>query len=170
LTKEKRVLQFAPDISIEPADFLSYEKSTYGGENSLDIKSTKLDANSYDMVISNHVFEHIDDDAAALRECLRLVGETGLVHICVPAPGINPFTDDWGFADPNIAFHFRNYGADMGMRLCKDVPDVHCIAIIGRDDVTEMNDVLFFFARTQGPLIEVASLLKGLKFVVVSIA
>ena len=170
ITQKSRALQFAPDVSVQKESFKEYMGSTYGGENSMDMKNTKLPDGRFDIILSNHVFEHVDDDKAALEECLRIVGDTGFVHICVPSPAYWPYTNDWGFADKNKAYHYRNYGGDIGLNLTKKIPNTKCISIIGRDIVTDDNDAIFFFAKTAAPLQAIANKMTGSRFVCVTIA
>ena len=135
----------------------------------MDMTNTKLADDSFDIILSNHVLEHVEDDQSALEESLRLVGSTGFVHICVPSPAYWPYTNDWGFADKTKAYHFRHYGGDMGRNLTKKVPNTKCISIIGRDEVTDANDAIFFFAKTEAPLQSIAKQMMGSKFVCVTI-
>ena len=128
ITLQSRALQFAPDVSVKKENFKSYTGSTFNGENSMDMTNTKLADDSFDIILSNHVLEHVEDDQSALEESLRLVGSTGFVHICVPSPAYWPYTNDWGFADKTKAYHFRHYGGDMGRNLTKKVPNTKSVS------------------------------------------
>jgi hypothetical protein len=85
LLSQWRALQFAPDQSVDATWFAKFDTSNYGRENSVDMTNTGLQPESYDLIISNHVLEHVADDSAALSESLRVVGERGVVHLCVPS-------------------------------------------------------------------------------------
>ncbi|GAA6213149.1 hypothetical protein NBRC116602_28900 [Hyphomicrobiales bacterium 4NK60-0047b] len=170
ITQSRSVLQFAPDCSVNKNNFKSYTGSVYDGQNPLDIKNTKLSSGSYDIVVSNHVFEHIDDDVAALKECIRLVGEEGFVHICVPLPAYFTCTVDWGYADKTKSYHYRNYGADMGSNFCKQVNGLKCLAVMGTDKVTGLSDIIFFFSKSQNMLIELANNMRETDFMCVFIS
>lgn len=170
VTQKSRALQFAPDVSVEKTNFQSYTGSTYNGENSMDMTNTNLPSGSFDIVLSNHVLEHVQDDVAALKECLRLVGDTGFVHICVPSPSYWPFTDDWGYADESKAFHFRHYGGDIGYNLTQKMPGIKCMSIVGRDVVTDANDAVFFFASSDAPLRQISTKMTASEFTCIKVA
>ena len=146
-TKKLEALQFAPDQTVDPANFKSYQGSTYGGEFSLDMMNTALPDGSFDMIISNHVLEHVRDDSLALAECLRVVGN-GVIHINAPLTNWLAETDDWGYADSSRTFHYRHYGADLGLRLTSAVDGVFCFAATGMDPVTQVMDQVYFFSKS----------------------
>jgi len=164
ITNNADVLQFAPDCSIQKSSFKSYTGSVYGGENSMDIKDTKLESGSFDFVISNHVFEHIDDDIAALKECLRLVGDSGVVHICVPTPAYTAQTVDWGYPDKTKAYHYRNYGADFGVHFCKQVGELNGLIVVGEDTISETSDLILLLSKNVGTLQKISVLLEKTEF------
>src|SRR5271155_4512247 len=78
-----RAFQFAPDRSVEPGWFATYRSSVFDSNDSIDMMDTGFADGAFDLVISNHVLEHVADDVQALRESLRIVGPTGIVHVCV---------------------------------------------------------------------------------------
>lgn len=147
-----RALQFAPEGAIERSWFKSFEYSIFDGHNSLDMTAIDLPDGHCDLVISNHVLEHVPDDAKAIAECLRIVGPEGLVHVNAPSPQYRYSTVDWGFADPKINEHYRDYGADMGVHLLAKTPDCHACCVVGVDPVTFVADQIYFFSRSAGAL------------------
>jgi hypothetical protein len=169
LTVRLRALQFAPDISIQPTQFKSFTGSTYNGENSLDMMKTGLEAGSYDLIISNHVLEHVRDHHAALRESIRVVGAQGLVHLCVPSPMFVAKTRDWGFADPTKTYHYRAYGADAGIVFLDAMPGLHAICVVGRDTVTDTYEMVYWLSLSADMLLQMTTLLQRAHFVVVAI-
>jgi ubiquinone/menaquinone biosynthesis C-methylase UbiE len=62
-----------------------------------------LSSESVDAVIGLDVFEHIEDDAAALAECARVLRPGGVLVLSVPA-----FRSLWGPHDVAL-HHFRRY-------------------------------------------------------------
>lgn len=147
-----RALQFAPDGSVNPGWFASYDFSVFGGHNSLDMTDTGLDAGAYDLILSNHVIEHVESDLGAMRECLRVVGPEGIVHVNAPSTSFRYSTVDWGFADPDRNEHYRDYGADLGRYLLKGLPDTHCVAVPAMDPVTYQTDTVYFFSPSANRL------------------
>ena len=82
LLKSSRILYFAPEhsmmlwmkrnkISCTTADL--YKKA----DLKLDIQSTGLADNSYDVIFCNHVLEHVDDFRSALKEMYRIMKPNG---------------------------------------------------------------------------------------------
>jgi len=169
LVRGYRVLQFAPDMSLPVEDFASFTGSTYGGLNSLDMMATGLADGSYDLVASNHVLEHVKDDRAAIRELLRVVGPRGVIHVNVPSPTFVARTVDWGFPDPAKTFHYRTYGADAGQLLAQAHQDVHVIAAIGWDDVTDTPDIVYWLSLDDALLYQFATRLVDSRIPVVKI-
>ena len=127
---DKRILHFAPEKVVlrrlrgnplyETADL--YQP---GVTHRVDITRTGLADASYDVVMANHVLEHIPDDRQAMRELFRLLRPGGLALLTVP---INPSRRDT-YEDPAItgpaerhahfsaADHQRYYGMDFAERL-----------------------------------------------------
>ena len=91
------VLQLSPDIGVDPAWFNSYEISVFEGENPLDLEAIDRADASYDLVICNHVIEHVANDRKGLRELMRITRPGGFVQITVPAPYTREVTVDWGY-------------------------------------------------------------------------
>ena len=159
MTVDYSALQFAPDGSLERSWFRAFDFSMFGGHNSLDMQATGLPVGQYDWIISTHVIEHVADDAKALQECLRLVGEEGVVHVSAPSPTYNYDTVDWGYPDPKKVEHFREYGADMGVSLVTRVKNSRCVAVPMVDSVTSESDLLFFFANDSAVLRRIVAML-----------
>jgi SAM-dependent methyltransferase len=67
------------------------------------VEETPLASASFDLVVALDVLEHLDDDAAGLREAMRLVRHEGLLLVTVPAlPSL------WGAQDV-VSEHRRRY-------------------------------------------------------------
>jgi len=91
----------------------------------LDILELSYDADTFDLVLCNHVLEHIPDDAAAMRELCRVLKPGGQALLQVPVSATLAAT----YEDANIteskarelAFgqfdHVRIYGQDYAQRL-----------------------------------------------------
>ncbi|WP_208350167.1 methyltransferase domain-containing protein [Pseudaestuariivita rosea] len=160
LLKNWRCLQFAPEGALDRHWFKSYDYSAYGGHNSYDMTAIDLPDACFDIVVSNHVIEHVSDDRAAMRECLRIVGDTGLVHVNAPSPAFRARTQDWGYPDPKRNEHYRDYGADMGLVLGTAIPDAYVLGVVGMDPVTFVSDIVFMFSLSETLLDEVSTTLQ----------
>jgi SAM-dependent methyltransferase len=67
------------------------------------VEAAPLASHSCDAVLALDVLEHLDDDAAGLREAARLVKAPGLLVVTVPA-----FPSLWGGQD-EVSHHRRRY-------------------------------------------------------------
>lgn len=151
------VLQFAPDGSVDAQWFATFQTSIFGTDSSLDMMETGLPDASFDVVMSNHVLEHVQDYVAGLKESLRVVGDKGFVHAMVPAQSWK--LDDWGFPDTRRIEHYREFGADFAISVQLDIPGTHAIGVIAADPVTGAGDVIYLFSRSVETLMGVHRLL-----------
>ena len=126
----KKILQFGPEKWLmramknnpdyEPADLYAPI-----AKFRLDITEIDRPDNFFDVVIANHVFEHVDDDKAAMREMFRVLKPGGYGFFSVPInlsrdePYENPaITDpDERFAHFGGTDHKRYYGRDFAKKL-----------------------------------------------------
>jgi len=157
LLSEWRALHFAPDRSVDPQWFKSYQASIYGTASSLDIMATGLPDGAFDVVISNHVLEHVSKPWAAIAESLRLVGPSGVVHAMIPAQSWE--LDDWNFPDPAKNEHWREFGADFGLAIGREVPGALAIGIAASDPVTAMADIIYMISQSRATLEKIFGLL-----------
>lgn len=74
-----RIISASPNIQYLTADL--YKKNV---DVKIDIADTKLPSSSYDVVICNHVLEHILDDLKAMREIWRILTSDGWAILQVP--------------------------------------------------------------------------------------
>lgn len=92
----------------------------------MDIHSMPFRENVFDIVLCNHVLEHVDDDIQALREIKRVLKPNGFAILQVPF--FNPVGDvtfeDNSIADPRERErifgqndHVRKYGLDYSQRI-----------------------------------------------------
>lgn len=160
LLSKWRLLIFAPDRSIDRQWFLEFTPSMYGRLNSLDMMATGLPEGRYDLIMSNHVLEHVPDTFDAIAESLRVVGPEGVVQTTVPLPIRDWQTRDWGFPDPARNEHYRQFGADFPMLVRERFPGVSIIAVAWRDPVTDAHDVIYFFSRSAKTLETMGALMQ----------
>ena len=143
------VLQLSPDIGVDPAWFRSYEVSEYGGANSLDLEAIDRPDAAYDLVICNHVLEHVADDRRGLRELMRITRAEGFVQLTVPSPYTRATTTDWGYADPRAHGHYRGYGRDFLARFGEARPDASVLEVEVFDPVTAAGGYVYLWSASR---------------------
>ncbi|ESA33021.1 glycosyl transferase family 2 [Leptolyngbya sp. Heron Island J] len=143
----RKTLQFSSDKSAKAEWFGSYEVSIYGGDNSLDLTQIARKDHMYDLVICNHVLEHVSDDIAALRELARIINEDGFIFLSFPDPLNLEETRDWGYPDYSQHGHYRIYGKDVLQKFKSAIPSLHVLACIEPDPVTGVKDMAFFIYK-----------------------
>ena len=128
-----RVLHFAPepifyqlftsfkDIDYWPVDL---NPNMFGVRKAVDITNITFDDNSFDLIICNHVLEHIPDDRKSMRELYRVLKKGGLAFLNVPLFNIPTTLEKPEINTPELrlkyygqADHVRAYGFDYPQRL-----------------------------------------------------
>ena len=91
----------------------------------MDVHDIPFEENTFDVVICNHVLEHVQDDNKVMREFYRVMKPGGWGIFQVPLDNNNPITEE----DPSVTDpkererlygqedHVRQYGKDYGDRL-----------------------------------------------------
>jgi hypothetical protein len=91
----------------------------------MDVHDIPFEENTFDVVICNHVLEHVQDDNKVMREFYRVMKKGGWGIFQVPLDNNNPRTEE----DPSVTDpkererlygqddHVRQYGQDYGDRL-----------------------------------------------------
>lgn len=103
----------------------------------------------YDWVICNHVLEHVQDDAKAVQELLRITKDSGVWQFAIPSPIGVAKTKDWGFPDAKLHGHYRIYGEDfMETRFAGILNESNTCAVISTDTVTGSQDFVFFVSKS----------------------
>jgi SAM-dependent methyltransferase len=147
--RHARCLQISTDRSIRPTWFGRYEVSVYNGKNSLDIQQIARADASYDIIVCNHVIEHVPDHRRALRELGRILSDRGFLFVSVPDPARHARTEDWGRPDPARHHHYREFGPDFADLLKQELPDLSVIEVWAVDDVTRDPDVAYVLTRNR---------------------
>lgn len=135
-TREKKItiLHVTPEHCItarllEQFPHARYRTSTFpkssGADYSFDVQQIPLPDKSVDVIICNHVLEHVPDDRRALAEVYRILTDGGYAFLQVPLDAAIEKTDE----DPAVATpeqrrlrfgqedHVRQYGMDFTDRL-----------------------------------------------------
>jgi SAM-dependent methyltransferase len=112
-----RRLQALPNL-----DYLSGDLEPGAAMAAVDLQRLPFPDRSFDRVLCVHVLEHVDDDAAALRELSRVLRPGGEAVVMVPLLGAT--TDEDPSASPEErlrrfgqADHVRLYGTDLRDRI-----------------------------------------------------
>ena len=138
-----KAIQFSLDPSVDKQWFKSFEISIYGRRNSLDWEAIDRPSGSYDIVICNHVLEHIEDDRRAFREIMRILAPSGLFQFTVPLPQTRAVTEEWGYPDRPHG-HYRLYGRDLIDRFAEAKPGTGFLCVPCVDPVTGEPDFVYF--------------------------
>jgi SAM-dependent methyltransferase len=143
-----RCLQFSPDPTADRRWFRQREISIFGRSNSLDLQQIDRPDGSYDVIVCNHVLEHVPDYRAALRELSRILSARGFLFLSFPDPCHVERTIDWGYPDPNLHDHYRHFGRDVEDVFRQELPDCHVVAVTTTDPVTGISDLAYVVTRS----------------------
>jgi SAM-dependent methyltransferase len=128
----RKLLHFAPEWCLERRlsrvaglHYATADLDPSKGELQLDITAIALPDGSFDAILCSHVLEHIEDDAAAMRELHRVLSPGGWLIVMVPLDVGRTLT----YEDPSITApaerereflqddHVRLYAPDIAARL-----------------------------------------------------
>ena len=128
----RRILHFAPEKAMlrRMRDNPLYESADLhqpGVTHRVDITHVPLPDGGYDVVIANHVLEHIPDDRQAMRELFRLLTPGGVAVLSVPINATRQQTyENAAITEPeqrhahfSAEDHRRYYGLDFADRLAE---------------------------------------------------
>jgi ubiquinone/menaquinone biosynthesis C-methylase UbiE len=126
-TKQNKVLHIAPEQcflkrfrKLKNLEYHTADLVSPIADFKCDVQNMPFKDSTYDIVICNHVLEHVDDDITAMKEILRVLKPGGFAIMQVPAD----FNRKKTFSDNNIKDkkqrteifgqydHLRVYGRD----------------------------------------------------------
>ena len=130
LLRGKRILHFAPEpvmrkvYSSLASTYLSADIRAGHADRVLDIEAIDMPNSSWDVVVANHVLEHVDDRKALMEIC-RILTPGGLAILSFPLALAFEHTYEnpsvTSRADRELHFgqwnHIRYYGADAADRI-----------------------------------------------------
>ena len=130
--KKRSLLHIAPEQcfldlfrKMEHLDYLTADLNSPIADISLDVQQMPFEDDRFDVILCNHVLEHVPDDRKAMREILRVLRTEGLAIMQVP----QRFDWEKTLEDPSITNraererlfgqydHLRMYGMDYPERL-----------------------------------------------------
>lgn len=118
-----KVLDVAPEEfmqrklrSLPNIDYLSVDLESPLAMKKMDITKLELPDNSFDVVFCNHVFEHIPDDRAAMRELSRVLKPNGWAVLQTPID-LQRDTTDEDFSITNSEERLRRFGQTDHVRI-----------------------------------------------------
>lgn len=128
--RPRTMLHFAPERSLEPRlrgligpGYLTADLYAGGVDLKLDIVRLPQPDETFDVIYCSHVFEHIPDDRAAMRELRRVLKRDGWAILLVPVT-VERTVEDPSVTDPAERLrrfgqedHVRSYGPDYADRL-----------------------------------------------------
>ena len=164
LEEHPRLLHIAPEVSLmrhfkrlyKDANYLTADLESPLADMHFDVQSIPLEDNLIDVIICNHLLEHVEDDRQAMRELHRVLRPGGWAVVLVPEDRARATTfEDDTITDPQLRTelfgqydHRRVYGRDYDERLRDAGFRVERIAVeriataqerelhaIGRDDL-----------------------------------
>lgn len=127
--RPKRVLHVSPERSIQMALLALPEVRYVSFDLTADPLAAAIDARMdvtalafadgvFDVIVCNHVLEHIPDDRRAMSELRRVLKDGGYGIVMVPLKDI-PHTVEYPRPDPRDWYHVRRYGRDYALRLAE---------------------------------------------------
>lgn len=130
--KNLKVLHIAPEQcffkrfkSLPNLDYTTGDLESPIADVHFDVQEIPFEKETFDVVICNHVLEHVDDDHKAMSELHRILKPGGFAILQVPQDDKNPNTlEDPSVTDPKERErlflqkdHVRLYGLDYADRL-----------------------------------------------------
>jgi SAM-dependent methyltransferase len=138
-TTEKKVLHFAPEQcflkrfkKLKHIDYTTTDLESPIADIKADICNLPFEDNSYDVILCNHVLEHVESDIKAMKEVFRVLKSGGWAILQVPINYDYKEThEDLTITDPKERErifgqydHVRWHGTDYGKRLASAGFDV----------------------------------------------
>ena len=127
--KQLRLLHVAPEsqlkkffLKCESLDYVTADLSKPDVMVKIDIMNIQFEENSFDVILCNHVLEHVDDDKKAMDELYRILKPEGFAILQVPISyaisktyeNPNAITPEQREKEFGQFDHVRLYGKDYG--------------------------------------------------------
>jgi predicted SAM-dependent methyltransferase len=109
-----------------------------------DIQKMSLASETFELIICNHVLEHIPDDQSAIAESARLLASGGIALFTIPGDFDKEAT--WTFERLDSNGHYRHYGMDVMRKFERAFSSVEALEMYTLASDCEMirkNEILF---------------------------
>jgi hypothetical protein len=118
-SSEKKILHFAPEKSLKKAIKSFADHQYFTTDLNMidvnfpreDVQALKFKDNSFDIILINHVLEHVPNDNKAMSEISRTLKDNGCAIITIPGNWKKMKTKI--FDKPNKNGHYRDYGFEV---------------------------------------------------------
>jgi SAM-dependent methyltransferase len=150
---ELRMLHFAPEWCLQRElrrlpnlDYVSADLASPLAMDHVDLCDLPYGTDSFDVVICNHVLEHVDDDQRGLAEIRRVLRDDGRAIIMSPIDDASEWTlEDASVTTPEERLrvywqrdHVRRYGRDFADRIASEGFTVEQIRYIDQFEAGEI--------------------------------
>ncbi|MBR9859440.1 methyltransferase domain-containing protein [bacterium] len=155
LNNNQKILHFAPEpifypliesyqVDYKTTDFFLQDVD-YPNE---DIQALSFSDNSFDLLLCNHVIEHVENDRKAVQEMYRILNPGGTALITVP--GDFKRKNTIYFEHLKFNGHYRDYGLDFLNLLKQEFDDSEMVNLDQYDDGRKgikKNEMLFIASK-----------------------
>jgi SAM-dependent methyltransferase len=132
LTKPRRLMHVAPEQcfharfkQLNHIEYITADLESPIADYHFDLHEIPFEPDSFDMILCNHVLEHVENDRRVMSECLRVLKSGGFAILQVPLdPNREVTYEDPSIVDPRLRElhfgqkdHVRLYGRDYPDRL-----------------------------------------------------
>lgn len=123
--RQARVLHFAPERKLsafigaqQPQEYIRGDLfPTLPGMEKVDMQDIKYADSSFDVLLANHVLEHVDDDAVALAELYRVLKPGGFAILQTPYASAREKTESASGACLSDQQRLERFGQEDHVRL-----------------------------------------------------
>jgi SAM-dependent methyltransferase len=107
-----KILHFSPEPVyynlFQPFDYITADLELTDVDLQLNIEDIEYKSNSFDIILCNHVLEHVKYDNKALKEIYRILKPCGVAILSVPGNWSRDNIIEYDYPDGNG--HYRDYG------------------------------------------------------------
>ena len=132
-----KILHFAPEPVFyklfQPFEYLTADLELVDVDMQLDIQNIDYESDSFDLILCNHVLEHVPNDYKALKELYRILKHSGIAVITVPGNWCSEKIIEYDYPDGNG--HYRDYGLNFISVLQNIFTVIECIDLYKYNEI-----------------------------------